>query len=48
MARLPCLKDFGSFLLLVLWRITFLAHGFSAHFDAMGIVNNGASSLDQN
>lgn len=30
---------FGSFLLLVLWRIAFLAHGLSAHLDAVGIVH---------
>ena len=30
---------FGSFLLLVLWRIAFLAHGLAAHFDAVGVVN---------
>ena len=28
--------DFGSFLLLVLRRIAFLAHGLSAHLDAVG------------
>src|ERR1019366_2479266 len=35
------LKDdnFGSFLLLVLRRIAFLAHGLAAHFDAVGVVN---------
>jgi hypothetical protein len=31
--------DFGSFLLLVLWRIAFLAHGLSAHLDAMSVVH---------
>src|ERR1035441_3254785 len=30
---------FGSFLLLVLWRIAFLAHGLATHFDAVGVVN---------
>ena len=30
---------FGSFLLLVLRRIAFLAHGLAAHFDAVGVVN---------
>jgi hypothetical protein len=31
--------DFGLFLLLVLRRIAFLAHGLAAHFDAMSVVN---------
>ena len=31
--------DFDSFLLLVLRRIAFLAHGLAAHFDAMSVVN---------
>ena len=31
--------DFGSFLLLVLRRIAFLAHGLAAHLDAMGVVH---------
>jgi hypothetical protein len=31
--------DFGSVLLLLLRRIAFLAHGLSAHRDAVGIVN---------
>ena len=30
---------FGSFLVLVLWRIAFLAHGLAAHFDAVSVVN---------
>jgi hypothetical protein len=30
---------FGSFLLFVLWRIAFLAHGLATHFDAVGVVN---------
>ena len=35
------LKDvnFGSFLLLVLWRIALLPHGLAAHLDAMSVVN---------
>jgi len=32
--------DFGSFLLLVLRQIAFLAHGLAAHFDAMSVVND--------
>ena len=31
--------DFGSFLLLVLWRIAFLPHGLTAHLDAMSVVS---------
>jgi hypothetical protein len=31
--------DFDSFLLLVLWRIAFLAHGFTVQFDAMSVVH---------
>ncbi len=31
--------DFGSFLLLVLWRIALLPHGLTAHIDAMSVVN---------
>src|SRR5579864_1761130 len=30
---------FGSFLLLVRWRIPFLAHRLSPHLDAMGVVH---------
>src|ERR1035437_1333930 len=38
---IPYSKDvnFRSFLLLVLRRIAFLAHGLSAHLDAMSVVN---------
>src|ERR1019366_1065966 len=42
-SRLPLrhLTDtgFGSFLLLVLWRIAYLAHGLATPFDAVGILN---------
>ena len=40
------LKDvnFGSFLLLVLRRIAFLAHGLAAHLDAVGLVNQVAEN----
>jgi len=31
-----------SLLLLVPWRIAFLAHGLAAHFDAVGVVNQTA------
>ena len=39
--RQLALKDFhfGSFLLLVLWRIAFLPHGLTAHLDAMSVVS---------
>ena len=36
--------DRGSFLLLVLRRIAFLAHGLSAHLDAVGVVNQAVEN----